>query len=138
MKLFSLVALLVMSTSPAMAYVGPGLGMGVIGTIFGVLAAIVLAVFGLLWYPMKRALKKRKAAAPSDQNTGNSSIGEQQQARYLNADATPHSDQSANVSKNSAGNHSTNPSDAIPETSASDRAASRRTRIKESAESEVS
>lgn len=61
MKQLSLVALLVLFSAPAMAYVGPGLGMGVIGTIFGVLAAIVLAVFGLLWYPLKRRFGKKKA-----------------------------------------------------------------------------
>lgn len=46
-----------------MAYVGPGLGMGVIGTIFGVLAAIVLALFGLFWYPLKRRFSRKKAGA---------------------------------------------------------------------------
>lgn len=61
MKQLSLVALLVLFSAPAMAYVGPGLGMGVIGTIFGVLAAIVLAVFGLFWYPLKRAFSKKKS-----------------------------------------------------------------------------
>ncbi len=63
MKHFPLVALLALFSAPAMAYVGPGLGMGVIGTIFGVLAAIVLAVFGLFWYPLKRKFGKKKAAA---------------------------------------------------------------------------
>ena len=61
MKQLSLIALLALFSAPAMAYVGPGLGMGVIGTIFGVLAAIVLALFGLFWYPLKRALGKKKA-----------------------------------------------------------------------------
>lgn len=63
MKQLSLVALLILFSAPAMAYVGPGLGMGVIGTIFGVLAAIVLAVFGLFWYPLKRKFGKKKAGA---------------------------------------------------------------------------
>ena len=71
MKTISLGILLALFSAPALAYVGPGLGMGVIGTIFGVLAAIVLAVFGLFWYPMKRALNKKKVGAnqaghPSD------------------------------------------------------------------------
>ncbi len=67
MKQLSLVALLVLFSAPAMAYVGPGLGMGVIGTIFGVLAAIVLALFGLFWYPLKRAFSKKKADAHGSQ-----------------------------------------------------------------------
>ncbi len=67
MKQLSLVALLALFSAPAMAYVGPGLGMGVIGTIFGVLAAIVLALFGLFWYPLKRAFGKKKAGAQGSQ-----------------------------------------------------------------------
>jgi len=52
----ALPALVVLSLSaPVHAYVGPGAGLGVIGTLFGIVAAIVLALFGLLWYPLKRA-----------------------------------------------------------------------------------
>jgi hypothetical protein len=50
----------------AEAYIGPGMGAGLIATIFGVLGAIILALFGLLYYPVKRFLKKRKAAKPDD------------------------------------------------------------------------
>lgn len=67
MKQLLLVALLIPLSGPAMAYVGPGLGMGVVGTIFGVLAAIVLAVFGLFWYPMKRAYLKKNAGKTAHQ-----------------------------------------------------------------------
>ncbi len=67
MKHLSIVALLFLFSAPAMAYVGPGLGMGVIGTIFGVLAAIVLALFGLFWYPLKRAFSRKKAGANANQ-----------------------------------------------------------------------
>lgn len=70
MKQLTILVLLVLFSAPASAYVGPGLGLGVIGTIFGVLAAIVLALFGLLWYPMKRALSKKKANAVIDQPAG--------------------------------------------------------------------
>ena len=49
----------------AHAYVGPGLGLGVIGTLFGGVLAILLAVAGVVWYPIKRLLKKRKAARNS-------------------------------------------------------------------------
>ena len=38
----------------AAAYVGPGLGLGVIGAIFGVIATVILAIIGLFWYPLKR------------------------------------------------------------------------------------
>lgn len=48
-------------TGVAEAYVGPGLGAGTIGVILGFLASIVLALFALLWYPIKRFLKKKKS-----------------------------------------------------------------------------
>ena len=49
--------------APAEAYVGPSLGLGVIGAVIGVLAAVVLTVFGLLWYPLKRMFGKKPALA---------------------------------------------------------------------------
>ena len=42
------------------AYIGPGMGGGVIAITFGFLAAIFLALWGILYYPIKRALKKRR------------------------------------------------------------------------------
>lgn len=46
----------------AHAYVGPGLGVGTIIVILGFLGSLLLAVFGLFWYPVKRLLRKRAAA----------------------------------------------------------------------------
>ncbi|ASJ70714.1 hypothetical protein [Granulosicoccus antarcticus] len=77
MKQLSLVALLILFSAPAMAYVGPGLGMGVIGTIFGVLAAIVLALFGLFWYPLKRAFNKKKTGSNPATSQAAATIAEQ-------------------------------------------------------------
>ncbi|WP_419176858.1 hypothetical protein [Desulfosediminicola sp.] len=50
--------LLVMLPQTAHAYIGPGLGMGVVGVILGVIFSIVLAIFGIFWYPLKRVYKK--------------------------------------------------------------------------------
>jgi len=44
--------------SPAMAYIGPGLGAGTLAVILGFIASIFLAIFALLWYPFKRLLIK--------------------------------------------------------------------------------
>ncbi|QNI92929.1 hypothetical protein SynBOUM118_02608 [Synechococcus sp. BOUM118] len=33
---------------------------GVVATIFGLIAAFFLGLFGILYYPIKRALKKKK------------------------------------------------------------------------------
>jgi len=47
-------------TSPVYAYIGPGLGAGTIATILGVLGSIIVAIIAVLYYPIKRTLKKRK------------------------------------------------------------------------------
>jgi len=45
---------------PSYAYIGPGMGGGVIAAIVGFFAAILLALWGILYYPIKRALKNRR------------------------------------------------------------------------------
>lgn len=45
---------------PSYAYIGPGMGGGVIAAIVGLFAAILLGLWGILYYPIKRALKNRK------------------------------------------------------------------------------
>ena len=51
--------LLVVPTT-ASAYIGPGLGEGAIAAALGVIGSIFLAIFAVLYYPIKRALKKRR------------------------------------------------------------------------------
>jgi hypothetical protein len=45
---------LLLYTENAVAYVGPGLGLGAIGALIGIVVTVILAVLGLLWYPVKR------------------------------------------------------------------------------------
>lgn len=42
----------------AQAYIGPGAGLTVIGTVLALFAAVVLAVVGFVWYPAKRILTR--------------------------------------------------------------------------------
>ncbi len=42
----------------AHAYLGPGLGAGTIGAILGVIGSILLGIFAVIYYPIKRMLKK--------------------------------------------------------------------------------
>lgn len=44
----------------SVAYVGPGLGLGPIGVILGLIAAVFMALFAVIWYPIKRLLKKTR------------------------------------------------------------------------------
>jgi hypothetical protein len=58
MHKISLVILLLFS--PIYAYIGPGASTGLIATILGIIGSIFLAIFGILYYPIKRFLKNRK------------------------------------------------------------------------------
>ena len=42
------------------AYIGPGMSGGVIATILGIIGSIFLAIFSIIYYPIKRYLKKKK------------------------------------------------------------------------------
>lgn len=55
---------LLMGSQSAIAYVGPGLGLGAIGAILGVVFSVLLAIFAIFWYPIKRWLGIGKRAKP--------------------------------------------------------------------------
>ncbi len=61
----AVVAALVLSLHPsaALAYIGPGVGAGAIAAVLGVIGSILLAIVGVVYYPIKRLLKGRKAKA---------------------------------------------------------------------------
>lgn len=58
-KLYLLVILSFL-LSPIHAYIGPGTSTGLIATILGIIGSLFLAIFGILYYPIKRFLKNRK------------------------------------------------------------------------------
>jgi len=63
-KLTLVVALLALvHVNAAHAYIGPGLGAGTIAVVFGILSSIFFAFVGIIWYPVKRLFKGRKASA---------------------------------------------------------------------------
>lgn len=77
---FAAVAL-VASATPAAAYIGPGLGLGVVASIFGAIAAFVMMILGLVWYPVKVMLRKRRekkadAAASAEKTTASAADAE--------------------------------------------------------------
>ena len=53
----------------AAAYIGPGVASGAIGAVLGVIGAVFLAIFAVVWYPIKRLLKGRKKSASADSKT---------------------------------------------------------------------
>jgi hypothetical protein len=42
----------------ALAYVGPGLGVGALAAVLGVVAGILMLVVGVVWYPLKRLYRR--------------------------------------------------------------------------------
>jgi len=67
---FCLAALFVGIVSPnlALAYIGPGAGLGAIGTFLAVIGAVLLLIVGFVWYPVKRLLRWRKAKKNANEN----------------------------------------------------------------------
>ena len=64
----SLAFVLTLDPTSAYAYVGPGLGMGALGALLGFIVAVFLAIVGVVWYPFKRLLKKRRASKARDKS----------------------------------------------------------------------
>ena len=55
-----IISLIILFPSIAYAYLGPGVGGGIIAASIGILVAILAALFGILYYPIKRYIKNRK------------------------------------------------------------------------------
>ncbi len=70
MKNILIIIGLTVASMPAHAYIGPGMGAGVIASVLGILGAILLAIVGVLYYPIKRMLKKRKVGQDKSAEKG--------------------------------------------------------------------
>ena len=57
-----LVVAIAVAAVPAQAYAGPGAGLSMIGSLVALVGALLAGIFGFVWFPMKRMMKKRKAA----------------------------------------------------------------------------
>ena len=66
--LFLMVSLL--APAPAWAYIGPGLGAGAVAAVLAVLGSILLAIFSVIYYPIKRLMKKRRGGSQPDRQAG--------------------------------------------------------------------
>ena len=67
-RLYLLILFCFSYSSAAFAYLGPGIGGGIIAATIGIIVAIFAALFGLIWFPVKRLLKKRKERKDQQQN----------------------------------------------------------------------
>lgn len=59
-KLILTFCLFLIIATPSYAYLGPGFGGGMIAATLGIIVAIFAAIFGLIWFPLKRLFKKKK------------------------------------------------------------------------------
>lgn len=57
------IALGILLPNPALAYIGPGAGLGAIAITIALVLGVALLLVGLVWYPLKRLLKKNKSAS---------------------------------------------------------------------------
>lgn len=58
---WTMLALLLCGAPSAHAYIGPGLGAGMVGAILGVVLALLMLVVGIVWYPLKRMIRRLRA-----------------------------------------------------------------------------
>ncbi len=60
-SLWAVLALgLLASSDPALAYMGPGAGLTMIGSLVALVSAVLAGIFGFVWYPLKRLFKRKK------------------------------------------------------------------------------
>jgi len=63
LKLILSIFAVVIMANPAAAYVGPGAGLTMLGALWAVIAAVALVLVGIVIWPIRLYLRRRKAAA---------------------------------------------------------------------------
>jgi membrane protein implicated in regulation of membrane protease activity len=53
---------LAFGASPALAYIGPGAGLSLLGALWGVVAAVAAALLFLLIWPLRRLMRRQRPA----------------------------------------------------------------------------
>ena len=67
-KIILLTLLFFLINTYSFAYLGPGVGGGMMAATLGIIFALLAAIFGLIWFPLKRLLKKRRQEKNQQQN----------------------------------------------------------------------
>lgn len=62
---FCLAVLVATAAGPAAAYIGPGAGITMLGALWGVVVAVVLALAAVLLWPIRAFLRSRRKAQPA-------------------------------------------------------------------------
>jgi membrane protein implicated in regulation of membrane protease activity len=75
-SLLLLTMMLLALVSPVLAYIGPGAGISVLGSLLSILATIVVAIGAILFWPVRKFMKRRKAGRVSRLDTETDSSGD--------------------------------------------------------------
>jgi membrane protein implicated in regulation of membrane protease activity len=67
LTLFAVVIVALGTATPALAYVGPGAGLSLVGAFWGLLVALFAALAFVILWPIRRFLKQRRRASPQPQ-----------------------------------------------------------------------
>lgn len=59
-QLISLVGIFAFIPVAAQAYIGPGMGLGLIASLLGLVAVFFMVMIALFWFPLKRKLRQRR------------------------------------------------------------------------------
>jgi len=68
MKFIIFLSLIIFWSNNVYAYIGPGLGIGLIASIIGLIVSIFIFIFAILWIPFKKIFYKNKKK-PNENNT---------------------------------------------------------------------
>jgi hypothetical protein len=53
------------AATPALAYMGPGAGLGMLGSLFALIGAALVGLFGLIILPVRMLMKRFRKSTPS-------------------------------------------------------------------------
>lgn len=56
----NVILMILLLPSNVLAYIGPGAGLSAFGSLFALVTALIIALFGFVWFPIKRIIKNLK------------------------------------------------------------------------------
>lgn len=60
-QLIPVTAIFALIPAAAQAYIGPGMGLGAVASLLGLVAVFVMVMVAFIWFPVKRRIAKRRA-----------------------------------------------------------------------------
>ena len=79
----------VLWSAPALAYIGPGAGVTVLGALWGVIVAIALTIGAVVLWPFRVLLRRRRKNSAKSPNAKVSDTGEAQENKTQKNDTSP-------------------------------------------------